>query len=53
MLDDDDNDDEAAAVLPPLVATFDVDSAPSPAVLGGLPTGYGVDVGAGVLDDYK
>ena len=57
----DDNDD-AAGVLPPLVAGADagadvsptvpsavVDSAP--AVLEALPIGYGVDVGAGVLDD--
>ena len=47
MLDDDDDDDEAAGVLPPLVSAVVVDSAPTPAVLEELPTGYGVDVGAG------
>jgi len=55
----DDNDD-AAGVLPPLVAEADADVSPTlpsavvdsaPAVLEALPIGYGVDVGAGVLDD--
>ena len=38
-------------MLPPLVSAVVIDSAPSPAVLEELPTGYGVKVGAGVLED--